>query len=227
MRNQLTIVRVNLEAFIDGKLVPTTERLEALVKSLRLLDAMLTDLRSHAAVAERAPMSHFDVCTLLDENFKSFEALAAEKGVKFAVDRCLTTSPECTHFYGDPVAVGQVVDNIIINAVRYTPRGGSVTVTCARKAGELEVDVVDSGPGISRDEATKVFRPGFRGSASGDDGGSGLGLAVVKSGVEAHGGTVDFRSTPSGTTFVVRLPGTPVQPSAGHAARCDHCKACI
>ena len=167
MRNQITIVRANLEAFIDGKLVPTTERLEALVKPLRQLDAMLTDLRSQAAAAERARMSPFDVCTLLDEKFKSLEALAAEKGVKFAVDRCLTTSPECTHFYGDPLAVAQVVDNLIINAVRYTPPGGSVTITCARNAGELEVDVVDSGPGISRDEASRVLRPGFRGSAAG------------------------------------------------------------
>lgn len=226
MRNKLTVVRANLEAFIDGKLVPTTERLEVLVTSLRHLDAMLTDLRSHAAAAERARMGRFDVCKLLDENFKSFDALAAEKGVKFSVDRCLATSPECTHFYGDRVAIAQVVDNLIINAIRYTPRGGSVNITCARKAGELEVDVVDSGPGIADDEASKVFKPGFRGSAAGDDGGSGLGLSVVKTGVEAHGGTIDFRSTPSGTTFTVRLPGIPVQPSAEHTARCDRCKDC-
>jgi signal transduction histidine kinase len=227
MRNQLTIVRANVEAFIDGKLVPTTERLEALVQSLRHMDAMLTGLRSQAAMAERARMSQFDVCTLLDENFKSFEALASEKGVKFSVDRCVTKAPECAQFYGDPLAVAQVVDNLVINAVRYTPRGGSVNITCARNAGELEVDVVDTGPGIADEEVAKVFRPGFRGSAAGDDGGSGLGLAVVKRGVEAHGGTVDFRTTATGTTFVVRLPGTPVHSSAEHAARCDHCKAGI
>jgi len=227
MRNQLAIVRANLEAFIDGKLIPTTERVEALVKSLNRLDGMLTDLRSHAATAERARMGHFDVCALLKENFNSFDGLAAEKGVKFTVDRCLAASPECTHFYGDRVAIAQVVDNLIINAIRYTPRGGSVNITCARKAGELEVDVVDSGPGIAVHEASKVYQAGFRGSAAGDDGGSGLGLSVVKTGVEAHGGTIDFRSTTSGTTFVVRLPGIPVQPSTEHAARCDRCKDCL
>ena len=223
MRNQLTIARANIEAFIDGKLIPTTERLESLVLSLQHLDAMLTTLKSRTSGDAAQRMSRFDICTLLNGSFRSFEALAAEKGISLSVDRCPVVAGECLQFWGDPVAVTQIVDNLLINAVRYTSRGGTISVQCSRRAGELEVDVSDTGAGITPDEAPKIFSPGFRGSAAGDDGGSGIGLAVVKRSVEAHGGTVEFRSTARGTTFVVRLPGVPELPAAAHAARCAHC----
>ena len=109
-------------------------------------------------------------------------------------------------FRADPVRVGEVLSNLVSNAIRHTPGGGTVTVRVRDDGGHgtlLEVD--DTGPGIAPDQRTAVFDRFVR---SADTGGSGLGLAIAKRLVDAHGGTIEALEAPcGGTRMRVTLPG--------------------
>jgi two-component system sensor histidine kinase BaeS len=104
----------------------------------------------------------------------------------------------------DRVRVGQVLSNLISNALRYTPAGGTVTLRAESDGGGVALSVADTGSGIPPDELPHVFD---RFAKSSDSGGSGLGLAIAKQLVEAHGGTITAASEPgNGTTVRVVLP---------------------
>lgn len=213
MRNQLSVAQANLEAFIDGKLSPTAERLESVVQTLRHLEQLIKDLHTlhpGAAGEERAlatALAEINVCDLLQHEYASIEGVATEKGVKLSIFRCAHPNAACQHFYGDPTRIGEIVSNVLLNAVRYTPPGGTIFVDCARRADELQVTIADEGPGITAGEAKRIFEPGYRGAAATREG-SGLGLAIVKELVEAQGGSIRLDpDTPRGARFVVRLPG--------------------
>jgi PAS domain S-box-containing protein len=109
---------------------------------------------------------------------------------------------------GDPDRLAQVLDNLVVNAVKYTPAGGAIEVRLSSSGGLACFEVVNSGPGIAEDELGRLFEPFFRASnASNDVPGVGLGLVIVKSIVEAHGGQIAVESTPGvDTTFRVTLP---------------------
>src|SRR6185312_28460 len=110
---------------------------------------------------------------------------------------------------GDPERLGQAVDNLLSNALRYTDPGGRVTVTLDARGSEATVTVADTGVGIAPEYLGRVFdrfwrAPGARARAAE---GSGVGLALVSELVRAHGGTVEVSSPPGdGTSFQVRLP---------------------
>ncbi len=147
-------------------------------------------------------------------------AVARAKGIALRVTRCAAASPACEHFFGDPVRIGQIVKNLALNAVRYTPAGGSISIDCSRRAGQLQVTVSDSGPGVKPDEAADIFKPRFRGAAAGGTPGSGHGLAIVKEFVERQGGTVEMASlSPSGASFCVRLPGETADANGAEVSR--------
>ncbi|HME81580.1 MAG TPA: HAMP domain-containing sensor histidine kinase [Candidatus Eremiobacteraceae bacterium] len=221
MRNQLSVAKANLEAFIDGKLPPTAQRLESVVQTLHHLEELIKDLRVlHPALSEKRAehaltLSEINVCDLLQREFASIEAVALEKQVSLSVFRCPHPAAACQRFLGDPTRIGQIVKNVLINAVRFTPQGGSVSVDCRRRADELQVTISDTGPGVPETEAQRVFELGFRGAAARAHAGSGLGLSVVKQLVEAQGGSISLDETaPSGARFVVRLPGELPYPSS-------------
>lgn len=109
----------------------------------------------------------------------------------------------------DRERIGQVIGNLIDNALRHTPRGGEVRITLAERGDAIELVVADSGPGVAPEERERVFARFYRvdKSRNKDGGGSGLGLAIVKAIVELHGGSVMVRdATEGGAAFVVRLP---------------------
>jgi len=109
----------------------------------------------------------------------------------------------------DPLRLAQVAENLLSNAVRYTPEGGSVLIATREVGHELELVVGDSGIGIEKEEQSRLFEEFFRGESARASSvrGVGLGLAVVRSIVQAHDGRVDLRSTPGeGTTVTVRIP---------------------
>jgi len=108
---------------------------------------------------------------------------------------------------GDAVALERVFGNLLHNALKFTPRGGSVTVTSALDTATVCVSVADSGPGIPRDELSSLFEKYYRAQSSVSVDGSGLGLYIVKKTVDAHGGRVEAINTPgSGSCFQVWLP---------------------
>jgi len=115
---------------------------------------------------------------------------------------------------GDAVRLRQIVTNLLTNALKFVPPGGTITVTLRRDGDWAEMEIADTGPGISPDELPHVFDRFFRGAAP-RAGGSGIGLAVVAELVVAHAGTVSADSQLGhGTTFTVRLPVAPAVEAA-------------
>jgi signal transduction histidine kinase len=131
----------------------------------------------------------------------------------------------------DPPRVGQVVANLVANAIKFTPRGGSVTVDVAAVPDGARIEVSDTGVGIDPVELPHIFERFYRGSRANEarGSGSGLGLAIVRSIVDMHGGTVEVESRVGhGTRFVVTLPrdprlieGTPAADRAAVASAAD------
>ena len=131
----------------------------------------------------------------------------------------------------DPQRIGQVVANLVANAVKFTPRGGSVSVDVAGTSDGARIEVVDTGVGIDVSELPHIFERFYRGSRANEarGSGSGLGLAIVRSIVDMHGGTIEVDSRVGrGSRFVVTLPrdprlieGTPAAQRAAVASAAD------
>jgi signal transduction histidine kinase len=211
IRNALAVARANVEGVLDGKLEPTHDRLRSVLQALHQVEALVSDLPSlPAATAMQVQPRLMNVCELLNREFQAVEGLARAKNVHVAVHRCPVPAAPCLHFYGDPVRISQIVMNLMVNAVRYTPAGGSVSIECTRKAEQLEVRISDTGPGVPEEERERIFAHKVRGTAGHDAPGSGYGLAIVKQLVEAQGGSVSVTAASErGALFTVRLPGVP------------------
>ena len=96
--------------------------------------------------------------------------------------------------------------NLIQNAIRHTPPDGSVTVRAEDVDGGVEIEVADTGTGIAPEQRDRVFEPFYRGDASRQSPGAGLGLAIARAIVEAHGGAIWLEDAPAGTRVRFRLP---------------------
>lgn len=120
----------------------------------------------------------------------------------------VTTGSGPVHLRLDPLRLRQVLDNLLTNAAVHTPRGTEVRLEVRVASGTAEVRITDFGPGIPADDQERVFDRFYRvdKARSRDRGGSGLGLAVARSLVRAHGGTLTLTAEPGTTTFTVRLP---------------------
>jgi signal transduction histidine kinase len=113
---------------------------------------------------------------------------------------------------GDAAALRRALLNLVENAIKYTPRGGKVELRLSVRVGTAEVEVSDTGIGLEPADAERIFDPFVRLDAarSRDTGGAGLGLAIARSIVAAHGGTLSVESGPgSGSRFTLRLPLAP------------------
>jgi signal transduction histidine kinase len=135
-----------------------------------------------------------------------YRDVADSKGVTLTAN----TAPDLV-VVGDRVRLEQVAANLLDNAVKYTPRGGQVSVDLHRENGRAVLRVQDTGPGIPADELPRIWQRLFRGDQSRTERGLGLGLSLVKAVVEAHGGLVGVTSEVSrGSTFIVSLPAQPI-----------------
>lgn len=222
IRNHLAVAIANVEAFRDGVLEPSPQRLASVLQALGEVEILLRELTpgqmapQSVLATERRPIN---VCDVITNEVMAFEAAAAEHGITFHVEEFTARDLACLSFAGDPVRVAEIVNNVVSNAIRYTPPGGRIDVDCRRSGGDLTVAVTDGGPGVRGDELVKIFEAGFRGTASADTQGSGVGLALVKRFVEEHGGTVEVDNVPDrGARFTVRLPAMPLDL---RAHRCD------
>ncbi len=175
----------------------STERLVALVNDLldvTRLEAGQVELRRRAT----------DVPALVEETAQLLSARMAESSQRFEI----SAPPELPRALVDPDRLRQILVNLLTNAHLYSGVGGRISVELAREEHALVLRVVNSGPGMTGEQAAHVFERFSRGSDASGPSGTGLGLAIVRSLVELHRGTVEVTSAPGeGARFEVRLPG--------------------
>jgi two-component system, OmpR family, sensor kinase len=144
---------------------------------------------------------------LVPEAVRSARALALEKEIALVCE----PGEECL-FFGDEGLLGRMVMNLVGNAIKYTPRGGKVTVSCRVAGGRYLLTVADTGAGIPAELQARIFDRFFRVDAArsredGDKGGAGLGLSIARWIAEAHRGTLELtRSDANGSVFSAFLP---------------------
>ena len=140
-----------------------------------------------------------DISALVTDSVASFRAQADAAGVEL-----ITEAAAPPHVDIDPVRLREILSNLLANAIRYTPRSGSVRVTAATSDGQLRVAVRDTGPGIAADALPHVFDRFYK---SDESRGAGLGLAIAKSLVVAHGGEISATSeSGQGTEMRFTIP---------------------
>jgi signal transduction histidine kinase len=205
LRTPLAALQAGLEELRDGLREPDTQRLAALHDQTLRLGRVVADLADLSA-AESAALSLRPVDTDLTEIARA--ALAAQRpqldAAGLRVDADLAT-PVLVRV--DPDRIHQAVANLLANAVRYCRTGDRVTVRVRPEAGSGVLEIADTGPGISADELPHIFDRLWRGDHARSVAGSGIGLAVVRELVAAHGGAVTAASPPGGgTTIAIRLP---------------------
>ncbi len=202
LRTPLTVIQGNIEALIDGVRPMDEAHLRAILEDTHVLARLIDDLRTISVAEAGALALHREptnVGALARDTIGSFGSMADAAGVVLRADVSSDTAASV-----DPTRAREVLTNIVANALRYTPRGGSVTVTVTPWPEHLTVSVRDTGPGIAPDVLPHVFD---RFTRSPESPGAGLGLAIAKSLVTAHGGTIDALSTPGqGTEIRFTLP---------------------
>jgi two-component system sensor histidine kinase BaeS len=202
LRTPLTVIQGNLEALIDGVHPADEEHFRAILQETHVLSRLIDDLRTVSVAEAGALPLHretTDLGALARETVASFAGAAATGGVTFAVETAGNLSVSI-----DPIRIREVLTNVIANALRYTPAGGRITVRATGYEHEVSVAVIDTGTGVAPDVLPHLFE---RFTRSPESPGAGLGLAIAKSLVAAHGGTIDATSEPGhGTEVRFTLP---------------------
>ena len=203
LRNPLTVMQGNIEALIDGVHPTDAAHLELILDESKVLARLIDDLRT-LSLAEAGALAlvrePIDVATVAKDVLAASVDRARRAGVDLRPVEAGTAMADA-----DPLRVREVLSNLVGNSLRYTPSGGSISI--GLRAGTMvEVSVRDTGAGIAPEALAHVFE---RYSRSTDSPGAGLGLAIAKSLIEAHGGTIRAESADGqGTRVVFTLPGT-------------------
>jgi signal transduction histidine kinase len=209
LRTPLTALRL-LAAAIDDDLVDEATRRDyaaRIATHVRALEGLIANLFEVSRL-ERGDVSWKlervnDLNMLLEEAVEAMRPAAAAAGVTVTTELRATTPA-----FVDPEALMRVIFNLVQNALRHSPPGGSVVVRAVDGAAGIEVEVVDRGEGIDPADRPHVFEPFYRGGADAarPATGSGLGLAIARAIVEAHGGRIWLGDSSEGTTVRLRLP---------------------
>jgi len=208
LRTPLTALRGGIEVALRAERSPDEYRrvlassIEEVDQLIRLAEDLL--LLSRSTVGLSAARQPVDLEPLCLEALELGVRLAKGKGVNVSMG---ATAPVVVQ--GDAGALRRALLNLVDNAVKYTPAGGSVVISLGRAGQSVALVVEDSGIGIDPADATRIFEPFVRLDAgrSRDTGGSGLGLAIARSIVLAHGGTLEVQSRPDGgSRFTIALP---------------------
>ncbi len=207
LRNPLSVVRGAAE-LIDMRIgdadAEARRRVQLIHQAVDRMAAMLDDLMllAHSeSQARRADRQPFPLGELLSRTLQLYAASAADAGVRLV----LVTDPDA-RAYGDARSVARVVENLVGNALRHTPRGGEVRVRVREVGAEVEVEIADTGSGIRTEDLPRVFDRFWSGSGE-RTGGAGLGLTISKQLVEANGGRIAVDTPPgAGASFRFTIP---------------------
>jgi signal transduction histidine kinase len=216
LRTPLHIIQGNLEGVLDGVYQPTPEHIDNTLDETRLLTRLVNDLQT-LSLAETGQLplhpTRFLLADLLQDLTSSFSAQAASLGIDLKTSLA-NPQQELTADYD---RLNQILSNLISNALRHTPAGGSVSIHARpveSKSGDsnhrLQIEVQDTGSGISPEDLPFIFDRFWRADKSRTGRmHSGLGLAIAKQLVHAHEGRIEVRSDGlpgTGTTFRIELP---------------------
>ncbi|WP_120519964.1 sensor histidine kinase [Arthrobacter celericrescens] len=182
----------------------TRRGLEVAERNAERLRVLVQDLLSSAASVESVQLRRTDLAGLVENSLGSARAQADAANVGLVAD-----VPAPLWADADPLRLGQALDNLVSNAIKYSPGGGLVSVSATRDEGWVRLEVRDTGMGMTEDEAARIFTRFFRTPAARQASipGVGLGLSITKSIVERHGGSITCSSRPGkGSTFTVALP---------------------
>jgi signal transduction histidine kinase len=197
LRTPLSVVRGTIEAMLDGVYPRDPEHLSPLLDEIAVITRLLEDLQL-VATAEAGGLKLYrelvDLGEIDDDLIAAFGPRASSAGITLRAE-----IPAGIEVEIDPVRIRQVLENLVSNAIRYTPSGGSVVVSGAIVNQDIVVSVVDTGTGMTEEQRSRMFDRFIK---SADSGGSGLGLSIAKSLVEAHGGKIWAISTLNGGTTV-------------------------
>ena len=206
LRTPITVIQGNVEGILDG-LYPADEvRLKSILEETQVLSRLVDDLRTLALAesgALRLKREPTNVAELIRDTISNFETQATEKGIRLTM-----SLGELEDVNIDPQRVREVLTNLLSNALRYTPRGGEVTVGLTEPGRDAEsaptIFVEDNGPGIDSSDLPHIFERFYKSSESG---GMGLGLSIARYLVEAHGGRIWAESeVGKGTKINFTLP---------------------
>lgn len=172
------------------------------VLRLQEVSRQFLDLARSRATAIALERDSIEVRTVVDRVVRIFATQAKDKGVTIDVD-----AGSVGAVLGDEIKLTWALSNLLANALRYTPSGGRITIQATAEDGEVALSVADTGPGIPPEQQERVFERFAQSARGGDIGGAGLGLAIVRDIVQAHGGRILLQSTPgTGTRFTLQLP---------------------
>jgi two-component system, OmpR family, sensor histidine kinase BaeS len=207
LRTPLTVIQGKLEGLLDGVYPRDDGQLQQLLEETHVLSRLVEDLRtlalseSGALELQREPA---DLAGLARDVAAAFAGDATVRNVTLRIDAPTDVAP----IEIDPVRIREVIGNLVANALRHTPAGGTVTLRVAAAPGDaLSIEVRDTGSGMTPDDLAHAFDRFYKGSRSH---GSGLGLTIAKNLVAAHGGAIHASSEPGhGTAVAFTLPREP------------------
>ncbi|MBG6179723.1 sensor histidine kinase [Arthrobacter sp. CAN_A1] len=203
----LTSILGHLDLVLESMvtLTPATrESLTVVRRNAERLSILVSDLLSAASASMNLHAKPTELAGLLTARLRSARTHAENAGITL-----VSEVPDRLWAIADPLRMGQVVDNLLSNAIKYSPDGGDVTIRARAAKDCIQLEVEDSGIGMTQDETDLIYGRFFRANSARESAipGVGLGLAITKAIVEGHGGTIRCASSPgAGTTFTVTLP---------------------
>ena len=208
LRTPLHIIQGNLEGMLDGVYQPNSEMLSATLEETHLLARLVADLQTLSlAEAGQLPLhpTRFAMADLLADVTASFAPHAAAQQIELVWE----DNSRGALLQADYDRLDQVLSNLVSNALRHTPAGGSIDLQATTEDDQVRITVRDTGSGIPAEDLPHVFDRFWKGDRARrrDGSGSGLGLAIARQLVRAHGGSIEVASPPGrGAVFTVQLP---------------------
>jgi two-component system sensor histidine kinase BaeS len=204
LRNPLTVIGGYLESLQDGKLKPTPERFQVMQAEVQNLQSLVEDLRT-LSLADAGELSLRRQFVSPEELLTQVAAAYRHQAEQQRINLKVEVEANLPEINIDLERMEQVLGNLIGNALRYTAEGGEISLSANQVEGRLVVRVKDNGSGIPPEVLPHIFERSYRGDPSRRGNESGLGLAIAKSIVELHGGSIQAESDGTGSEFLITL----------------------
>lgn len=207
LRTPVSVLRGHLEAMLDGVYPLDSAHVAVAHDQTIHLARLVEDLRVLTlAEARRLPLerARLSPTALVSQILEAFEPLALDGDIRLTH----TIAAGLPDVYADSTRIRQVLSNLLTNALRHTPAGGTIAVQVSAAASEVRFSVANSGSSLNAADAARVFQPFWRADAARerDSGGSGLGLAISREIIRLHGGSMRVKTAPDQVAFVFTLP---------------------